>query len=143
MSLFRKGIYKPRVLFTTGAVIKIIADVWAILVDRAFFSRFAMSGNAYLRQYALGFWLLVLAGTVLTIWCFRSHSVRAAILVSAVASANAIFLFVLYAKSVRGNDVFGTDAYMLVSVYLCVLWAILALIVGFLGKGPKSIAWKG
>jgi hypothetical protein len=137
MRLWSKGIYRPRVLFTTGALVKIIADVWAVLVDRIFFARFAMSGSLYLRQYALGFWLLVLAGTVLTIWCFRSQSIRAAILVSAIAFANAIFLFILYAKSLEGSCVFGTDAYMLVSVYLCVLWAIVALMVGSLWKRPR------
>jgi hypothetical protein len=137
-----KKVYGQRILFTSGILFKVIADVWAILVQEVFFPRLQMSGNLCLRQYTLGFFFLVFAGILLTVWCFRTNSVRWPLLVLGIALANAIFLFILYAQTLQGRDVFGTDAYVLVSAYLCVLWAIVALIVGSLQKRPRPKGYE-
>ncbi len=125
------------ILFKIGLCFAIIANVWAILVDQVF-SR--LSTNIYLNQYALGFFVLVpFAGAVLTVSCFRCHSIQHLKVVSVIEIVSAIFLFVLYAKVfvLYETDVFGSDAHLLVSGYIWVLWIVVTWIVVGLGKIVK------
>lgn len=124
----KKRITSHRILLSIAVVSTVAADIWALLVSCHLFSQ--MFTSLYLRQYVLGLYAVVLAAIAWTAWSLYAPSFRRPVLVSIIAFAEAAFLYAIYVKPVYFNhsDVFGTDAYLLISCYLWLLCALLTLV---------------
>jgi glycerol-3-phosphate acyltransferase PlsY len=97
--------------------------------------------SLYLRQYVLGLYAVVLAVVAWTAWSLYVPSFRRATLVSIIAFADAAFLSAMYTKPIYLNhsDVFGTDAYLLISAYLWILCGLLTLISSLIMHRRRSL----